>query len=64
MHAQLATERAACADLKKRIASLESKASAPKQQQQQKQQTQRKTQAGSQEALPGSCEYISWDTQP
>jgi len=61
LQVQLAAERAACADLKKRIASLES---APlKQQQQKKNKTQKtqKTQAvavGGQEALPGACEYV------
>lgn len=69
LHVQLAAERAACADLKKRIASLES--APPKQQQQQqkkKKNTQKtqKTQAaavGGQEALPGACEYVGWETQ-
>ena len=65
LRVQLAAERAACADLKRRIAGLES---APSKQQQQRKKTQKvqKTQAavaGGQEALPGACEYVGWETQ-
>ena len=65
LYVQLQAERAACADLKKRIANLEAKDSAPKKSQKQP-ASKPKTQAaveGKQEALPGACEYVGWETQ-